>query len=165
MPKLKDRTKKIAKTTSLDQLPLEAKDVFVRASTMLRCSPEDLWTKSRKREVVDARHISMMLIWEFYGSYGSAKGLTLKTVASFYNRHHASLIHAIEKTQNLLKTNPNYSEKYYRVKSSIKLRPNIGKIIGLMELLTVENAIEAEEYIIDLMNQQTIKANEQLKTT
>lgn len=142
------------KTTSLEQLPNDVREVFICTADELKCSPTDIWGNCRDREIVDARHICITLVWEYFGSNSAKKGFTLKNLGVFFNRHHSTIIHALEKSENLRLKDDAYSDKYNRVQRMVRTlqkRPDISKIIEMVELLNKENAIKVEEFISDML--------------
>lgn len=162
MPKLKNSIT-THKTRSLQDLPTEVKEILICASNTLYTGVADLWLNSRDREIVDARHIAITLIWENYGSHDNKKGYTLKRLGRFFNRHHSTIIIALRKSRNLIECDDIYRDKYQRVKNNagiIQKRPDITRFIEIIELLNRKNAIEAEDYLLDLLNKQTIELQE-----
>ncbi len=68
-------------------------------------SREEITGKTRKREIVDARHVFCYLV----NKYISKK--TLSVVGAHINRDHASVIHGIKKTNNLMVYNGLFRKK------------------------------------------------------
>ena len=75
--------------------------IFMVVSQHLGFSTDELASKTRKREVADARHIFCYLASKAYGRF------TLKQIGAKINRDHASVLHAKNKVHDLI----NYDKK------------------------------------------------------
>ena len=74
----------------------------------LQMGYENYTIKCRKREVVELRFLSALLLRKFYPR------LTLKQIASLYGgQDHSSIINGVERATDLLETNDrHFTEKY-----------------------------------------------------
>lgn len=147
-----------AKTTSLQQLPDEIREIFLATANVYRITPDKLWARTRKEEIVDARQIAISLIYHNYGNGGELRGYTLKKIGSFFNRDHTTVLHAITQVKNLCDTDENFRNKHRLISDTAKImarRPRMSNIIGIMDALSIENALFAEKWLQDLLNMQT----------
>lgn len=148
--------------TSLYDLPDEIREVFLATANIYRITPDKLWARTRKREIVDARHIAISIIYDNYGSYGKGNGYTLDRIGDFFNRDHTTIIHALQNCRNMRLTNDGFRDKYQKIKDTARImakRPGISTIIAIMDALTVENANHAEKWLRDLLNAQTMNTH------
>ncbi len=162
---------KKVKTTSLEQLPEEIRDVFLCTARAHNIVPENLWQRTRKDEIVLARHMAISIIRQNYGSYGKGRGYTLKRIGGFFNRDHTSIIHSTRIAEDLCDTNPKFNEMHNEIRLAIMLmpkRPGMSNIINIFDKLSLDNSIHAEKWLRDLLESQK-NANkpieEQQKTT
>jgi hypothetical protein len=165
MPKLKSSIKN-PKTTSLDQLPDNVRFIMIATANVFRCSTSDLLATTRERYISDARHIAITIIHENYGSYGRGAGYTLKMIGYFFNRHHSTVMHAIEETNILCKQDDAIFQKYKEVYASamiLERRPSVANIANMYEDLNYENAIRVTKYMKHLLYKQD-KSNVELCT-
>ncbi len=65
-------------------------------------------TKTRKREVVEARQQVMYFMKKIHG-----KNMSWAKIASFYGKDHATAMHAAKTVTNLIDTNKQFREKNY----------------------------------------------------
>lgn len=63
------------------------------------------YTKSRKRELVDARQMSML-------KFRNDTNLSLSVIGSLLNRDHATVLNAIKNMSNLIETDSMYEYRY-----------------------------------------------------
>ena len=158
MPRPKKQKVTRPKTTSLQQLPDEILEIFLATAKIYKITPDRLWEKTRKEEIVDARQTAISIIYHNYGNVGEFRGYTLKKIGSFFNRDHTTVLHSIETAQNLFDTDDNFRNKYNEINATIKImarRPRMSQIITIMDALSVENAVFAEAWLRDLLDMQT----------
>lgn len=158
MPRPKKQKVTRPKTTSLEQLPDEIREVFLAAANIYRITPHKLWQKTRKEEIVDARYIAISIIYENYGNYHDMRGYSLKKIGSFFNRHHTTVLHAFKQVKDLYETDENFRDKHDTIKETARImlrRPRISTIINIVDSLTIENALFAEKWLRDLLDMQT----------
>ena len=74
---------------------------------------EELQLKTRKRVVVDARDMVMLI-------YRHRVRATLSEIGAIFNLHHATVIHGIENAKYLIDFDKNYHDKYYSLKNKIE---------------------------------------------
>ena len=154
--------KRSQQTTSLEQLPEEIRDVFICTAKAHNIVPENLWQRTRKDEIVLARHMAISIIRQNYGSYGRGRGYTLKRIAGFFNRDHTSIIHSCRIAEDLCDSDLNFNEIYKELRLTIQLmpkRPGMSNIINIFDKLSVANAIHAEKWLQDLLDAQTNKTD------
>jgi hypothetical protein len=70
---------------------------------------QEITSKSRKRTLVDARHILIWLIKD-------KSDLTLSAMGRLFKRNHTTIIFSVKKINNLLETNPGIQEKISKFK-------------------------------------------------
>lgn len=112
--------------------------------------------KNRKRELVNARQITMSIA---YVLFDKAK---LYEIGKYFNKHHATVLHSIKVVNNLCFSEDNFRYKYEIIehKSRLKLKNTILK----KEFTTEEVIKELKKLIIQSKNIHTvIKGNELLK--
>ena len=89
-------------------------EIKVETCIALGINIEDISSRSRKRELVDARkiycHISKYCVKE-----------SLTSIGSKIDRHHSNVIHLIDECKNLNKNNREFRTKYFKVRSRISL--------------------------------------------
>ena len=170
MKKTRKTIVKTPKTTSLDQLPNEVLEIFTATARVYKIVPEILWQKTRKQEIVDARHSAIAIIYDNYGKYIENRGYTLNRIGGFFNRDHTTVLHAIETAQNRCLTEDLFLQKYEAIQDAIHVigcRPRLSKFINILDELTTENAIRAEKWLQDilLLQNNPPKENEETKQT
>ena len=74
---------------------------------------EQVMTGTRKYNITECRH----LIWYFIRSSGA----TLQTIATKYNKHHASIMHALLKVNNLLEVDENMKYNVAAINTQLNL--------------------------------------------
>ncbi len=85
-------------------------------STEYQVSLDELKSKSRKKNLVTPRHISMYLIKE-------NTDLTLQAIASVFNKKdHSTVINACDKVTEQMSTNPSYNKAVINIKSKLSLK-------------------------------------------
>lgn len=70
-------------------------DLLNRSSLYFEISVEHLVSSHRMREYVVARHMIIYAIRDFFPEF------TLKSIGKMFNRHHSSVIHAIQSVSDL----------------------------------------------------------------
>lgn len=88
----------------------------VRATCdVLNVDINDLIGKTRKKEVVEARHIISFILVK-------RVGLTLKTVGQLYlgGRDHTTIINSLKKFDNLYDTEESFRDKVYTITGNIR---------------------------------------------
>ena len=85
----------------------DIKDVAANVSKALYIPIERLRNETRKREIVEARHIAMSISRDVY------KNATLNSIGLYYGgRHHSTVIHACDLVSDLVKTDRDFKHKY-----------------------------------------------------
>jgi chromosomal replication initiator protein len=75
----------------------------------------DLLTKTRKREIVQARQITMYFAKKFTRS-------SLKTIGEhFTGKDHTTVIHSCQTVENLMETDAAYREKLLEIQQKVQL--------------------------------------------
>jgi chromosomal replication initiator protein len=83
-------------------------DLFVILSNVSQCcmiTLEQLRSKTRKREIVEARQIYCKLAKK-------RTKYTLEQIGSAINKDHATVLHSVRTCNNLIETNINFKNKY-----------------------------------------------------
>ena len=148
------------KTTNIKQLPPEIQKVMIAVSNLYHITPDKLWHKTRKDEIVDARHIAVSVIYENYGNGGEIRGYSLGTIGSFFNRDHTTVLHSIQIAKDLCETDDKFNDNYNRVNESCKTiarRPRVAKFIEIIDQLSLENSLKAFEFIDQILELQKIE--------
>jgi chromosomal replication initiator protein len=77
--------------------------------TVLLTTPEEMHEKTRRREVVKARQLSMLIMRKYTKN-------TLATIGWYYRKDHATVLHSLRVIENLLDINDHYyAEKIIQV--------------------------------------------------
>lgn len=111
---------------------------------------KELFNKTRKRQIVEARQVSM------YIAIKEIKTISLSKVGEYYNRDHATVIHAIKTVKNLCATEKLFKEKVdqaivkYRLIEANKIvyiaHPISGDVQGNVEkILSIVKKINLNE--------------------
>lgn len=69
-----------------------------------------MMSPTRKREVVEARHLAMALLHKAFGNK-----MSFETIGSKFNRDHATVSHAIVNVKNLKSADRNYQRTYSKI--------------------------------------------------
>lgn len=69
--------------------------------------------KSRKREMVDVRHMAMYL-------YHEQTGFSLNEVGGIFGKHHSSVLFAYNNVENLRRNNKMYAKDFKTLKETFK---------------------------------------------
>jgi len=82
--------------------------IFNAIESALEIDSRSIQSSSRKRDVVEARHIFMYLMAE-------RTHKSLEKIGKIVNRAHSSVIHAKKQTEALIITNKDFRSKYYMI--------------------------------------------------
>lgn len=165
---IKARNKEELRFKSLKEDSKVLQDIIIR---FLRC---DIREKNRFVELVDARKIYSILMYE--------RNHPLVGIGRILNKHHSSVIHYIKSAEDLLTTDPEFRDKYIRVKDEFSLQKpddfqsavvketDTFKLRNLLERLILEHSNlqdRNEKYkrldkIIDLLDSVTPQGQESL---
>lgn len=99
--------------TSNKEINIE--EIQKMVSKFYNLSYNDLLSKSRKREIVQARQITMYLAKKFTGNSLKAIG------AHFSGKDHTTVIHSCQTVENYLDTDPSYREKFLQIQQKVQL--------------------------------------------
>lgn len=120
----------IARTRTL----FTPKIMFDVIEQVLEISTEELRSNSRKRELVEARHIFC------YFTKENTK-FTLSKIGGLVNRDHASILHAVNLINNLLESNKDFNtNKDFKVKFD-DVKVALEKKIGHVEFIFGEETV------------------------
>lgn len=75
-------------------------------------SENDLKSRAKNREIVMPRQISMHIIRE-------STTMGLKAIGDVFNRHHSTVISAINTVNDLIETDKNFKSKYEQIQRKI----------------------------------------------
>jgi chromosomal replication initiator protein len=99
--------------TSTKEINIE--DIHKMVSRFYNLSYDDLLSKSRKREIVQARQITMYLAKKFTGN-------SLKSIGQhFCGKDHTTVIHSCQTVENYLDTDPGYRDKFMQIQQKVQL--------------------------------------------
>jgi chromosomal replication initiator protein len=76
--------------------------ILNRVSNVLNIPILEILGTSRKQEIVHARQIAMYMVW--------TSGVTFEKVGEYFDRHHATVIHARDKVKG---TNPKNDKTFW----------------------------------------------------
>lgn len=112
LPLAKQVIKNYIKTSNRE---LSIEDIQKMVCQFYNISYDALLTKTRRREVVEARQITMYLAKNFTNS-------TLKAIGShFGGKDHTTVIHSCQKVENLIDVDEEYKEKFLELQHKVKL--------------------------------------------
>lgn len=74
---------------------------------------QQLFSKSRRREMVEARHVTMYLMRK-YKLFGS-----LKMIGKYFNRDHTTVLHALNNVQSLIDTDKVFKSIVLDIESTV----------------------------------------------
>jgi chromosomal replication initiator protein len=78
------------------------------------CKPDDLYTKSRSQEHVQARHVAMFLIKQLTGK-------SLRAIGDFLGgRDHSTVVHAVDKVTHEMKLQPQFRLRVEQIEKEIR---------------------------------------------
>jgi chromosomal replication initiator protein len=96
----------IIKGLTTEVKPITMEEIIEKVCMQYNIKPELLEAKTRKHEIVLARHMSMFFIRKYVK-------IPLKAIGSrFGGRDHATVIHACSVIENYLQTNKKIKEEY-----------------------------------------------------
>jgi chromosomal replication initiation ATPase DnaA len=71
-----------------------------------------LYTKSRKRNIVECRYFGMYFIRKHIpNSYKNGMQVSYETIGKYYKKDHATVMHAVSLMEHLIKTNKEYRNR------------------------------------------------------
>lgn len=91
---------------------IQAEVLFQEIEKFTGITKEELQSKTRLREVVDARIMYSYIM-------KSKTVLTLSKIAKIINRDHSSVIHHIKQFKNLQKTDKNFNMTYLKILNNL----------------------------------------------
>lgn len=116
----KDIDLQLAKTVVKNYVKTSSRELSIDDIQKMVCqyfsiTYDTLLTKSRRREVVEARQITMYLAKNFTNS-------TLKAIgAHFGGKDHTTVIHSCQKVENLIEVDEEYKDKFLELQHKVKL--------------------------------------------
>lgn len=110
-----------------EPVPVKALEVMSHVAHVFGIEVEEMLSRCRERRYVDARHMAMLLLYD----YVYRKGKTLSTVGGWFNRDHTSVIHGISKIKDLISIDDNFRDYYKQLQ---KLTENIVEQISKQQL-------------------------------
>lgn len=87
----------------------QPEELISRVSVALNVSYADMTGRGKKRELVEARHISMWIIRNYTNS-------SLKYIGRLFDRDHTAVIYAINLVNDLLKVDTGFINKVMSVR-------------------------------------------------
>jgi chromosomal replication initiator protein len=85
-------------------------DIIIAVCAVTDITRDQIVSPSRKREIVEARHIAIGLILQSFRNIG------LKEVGRMFNRDHSTVIYARETYRDLMETDRDFRKKVALVK-------------------------------------------------
>ncbi len=106
----------IKRAVKIDDKPLTIDDIIESVCTHFNVSPSAVGGKSRKRDFVVARQVSMYLAQKYTKMPASRIG---KLVG---NRDHSTVIHSCTQVENRLKTDKDFLDEVQSIENSFKIK-------------------------------------------
>lgn len=109
----------------MTQIAPEVQRIVFIVCEEMGVSVENIFSKTRKREIAMARQIAMYIAKE-------ETMYSLKAIGRFFQRHHSTVIHAIDTVLDLAFTNKKYNDKLNRVRGicQAKLTEPNAQVLG-----------------------------------
>ena len=104
----KDKLKLLVRNHKIKNM----QNVLTAVSYVNSIDEELILDKSRLRPYVDARRLCYVLTREIYG-------YAYQSIARFFNKNHATIIHQIEVHATLMEYDKSYADKYLEIKNSL----------------------------------------------
>lgn len=86
--------------------------IIISVAESLNLEPKTIISKSRHREIVEARQLCMFFI-------RNLKEIPYMKIGKMFHRDHATVIHAVNQVKNLLEWDSTFREKYWRVANDL----------------------------------------------
>ncbi|MBO4850780.1 MAG: chromosomal replication initiator protein DnaA [Prevotella sp.] len=106
----------LKRSVKMDNHPLTVDDIVDKVCDFYQVSPEEVGGKSRKRNLVLARQVSMYLAQKHTRMPAARIG---KLIAG---RDHSTVLHSCEKVEEKIKTDNKFSEEIALIENSFKLK-------------------------------------------
>jgi len=106
----------LKRTVKVDDKPLTIDDIVTSVCNHFNVSPEEVGGKSRKRNLVVARQVSMYLAQKHTKMPAARIG---KLIAG---RDHSTVLHSCEKVEERMKTDAAFSDDIMTIENSFKLK-------------------------------------------
>ncbi|HTN35859.1 MAG TPA: helix-turn-helix domain-containing protein, partial [Arachidicoccus sp.] len=99
--------------TSYKEISID--DIQKMVASFYNVSYNDLFSKSRKQEIVQARQITMYLAKKFTNN-------SLKNIGThFSGKDHTTVIHSCQTVENRMETDSGYREKFLEIQHKVQL--------------------------------------------
>lgn len=105
---------KLGMTESPSDVAMQVANIIDIVEKQYELAPESVYSRTRKREVCEARHLSMFLI-----SYVTI--LKKSAVAYRFGYEHSSVTHAKKNISNLIETNKTFRESFINICHKLNL--------------------------------------------
>ena len=106
----------IKRAVKIDNKPLTVDDILEKVCEHYNVSQQNVFSKSRKRDYVQVRQISMYLAQKYTKMPAGRIGQLIG------NRDHSTVIHSCNTVEKRLKTDKAFSEELSRIEHSFKLK-------------------------------------------
>lgn len=106
----------IKRAVKIDNKPLTVDDILETVCQHYNVSQQNVFSKSRKRDYVQVRQISMYLAQKYTKMPAARIGLLIG------NRDHSTVIHSCNTVEQRLKADKAFSEELARIEKSFKLK-------------------------------------------
>ena len=106
----------IKRAVKVDNHPLTVDDILEKVCKHYNVETKHVSSKSRKRDLVQARQISMYLAQKYTKMPASRIGQLIG------NRDHSTVIHSCNMIEQRLKIDKNFSEEIASIENSFKLK-------------------------------------------
>lgn len=111
----------VSNATSVERKPITIDDVIAQVCDYCKVSRNDVFSKSRKANLVEARQIAMYLAQKY------AKLSTSKIGLLVGNRNHTTVIHSINAVKDLLQQDQEFRHRVEEIENNVKLHKPLGK--------------------------------------
>lgn len=98
--------------TEVKKPPISPEVVTDIVCRCLNVNYEDVFNQTRKREIVEARHIAMYLVYTF-------SELSLKHTGRFFNRDHSTVLHAKRVIGGFIQMDIDFRRKFSDIETEV----------------------------------------------
>lgn len=111
----------VSNATNVERKPITIDDVIAQVCDYCKVSKNDLFGKTRKANIVEARQISMYLAQKY------AKLSTNKIGLLIGGRNHTTVIYSINSVEALMQSDAKFRQKVEEIEKNVKLHKPVGK--------------------------------------
>ncbi len=104
----------VKNATRIENKPITVEDIMSQVCAYCNVKKADIYTASRKANIVEVRQISMYLAHKY------TKLSTSKIGALVGNRNHTTVIHSVKTVENQLNTDAKFKQKVEEIEKNVK---------------------------------------------